>query len=94
MSLLITLVKDQVRAMNSRVVYAGKCDDEQGNVFKSICRGEYQLIYMYMSPEVLLRWRDMLLTPTYAKNLIALVVDEAHCVKKWLVDNTLLFSYC
>ena len=29
----------------------------------------------------------MLLTPVYTRNLVALVVDEAHCVKKWLVVN-------
>ena len=33
------------------------------------------------SPEALLcndGWRDMLLTPVYQKNVVALVIDEAH----------------
>ena len=37
-------------------------------------------------PEALLTnetWRDMLLSAVYQENLMALVVDEAHCVKKW-----------
>ncbi len=41
-----------------------------------------------MSPEALLcddRWRDMLVSPVYQENLVALIVDEAHCVKKWYV---------
>ena len=41
---------------------------------------------MYMSPEALItdeRWRDMLLSPVYSEHLVGLVVDEAHCVKKW-----------
>ena len=37
------------------------------------------------SPEALLcseSWRDMLQTPVYQENVIALV-DEAHLIKKW-----------
>ena len=39
-----------------------------------------------MSPEAVLtnpEWRDMLQSPVYQENLVAFVVDEAHCVKKW-----------
>ena len=46
-----------------------------------VCNGNYQLVYM--SPESLLtdeRWRDMLLS---REHLVGLVVDKAHCVKKW-----------
>ncbi len=83
---LIALMKDQVRAMRERdvtAVYAGEVDDD---VEADICTGEYQLVYM--SPEALLnddRWRDMLSNSVYQENLVALVVDEAHCVKKWYV---------
>ena len=80
------LMKDQVRSMTERglkAVFVGDCSEEMvGNV----CMGGYQLVYL--SPEALLtdeRWRDMLLSPVYAGNLVALVVDEAHCVKKWSV---------
>ncbi len=41
---------------------------------------------MFMSPEMLLRddkWREMLVCPIYQENLMAFVVDEARCVKKW-----------
>ena len=83
---LIALMKDQVRSMTERglkAVFVGDCSEEMvGNV----CMGGYQLVYL--SPEALLtdqRWRDMLLSPVYAGNLVALVVDEAHCVKKWSV---------
>ena len=39
-----------------------------------------------MSPESLqtnATWRDMLQSDVYQTNLVAFVVDEAHCVKKW-----------
>ena len=84
-SSLISLMKDQVRAMEwrgTRVVYVGDCSEERREV--EVCCGNYQLVYM--SPEALLMdetWRDMLVSPVYRQYLVALVVDEAHCVKKW-----------
>ena len=50
---------------------------------EGIIAGRFQLIYF--SPEELLlveQWRAMLLTPVYQQNLIAFVVDEAHCITK------------
>ena len=53
-------------------------------VVKKVLEGDLQLLYI--SPENLLnnkRYRSMLLSPRYVKNMVALVVDEAHCVKTW-----------
>lgn len=81
---LIALMKDQVRAMTDRgvkAVFVGDCDEEG---IDGVCAGSYQLVYL--SPEALLtdlKWRDMLLCSVYTDKLVALVVDEAHCVKKW-----------
>ena len=64
-----------------RAIYVGDVDSETEN---EVCDGKYQLVYL--SPEALLTnmtWRDMLQSPVYQQNLVALVVDEAHCVKKW-----------
>ncbi len=47
-------------------------------------KGEYQLVYI--SPENLInnpRYRKMLLRQVYKENLVALVIDEAHCVQTW-----------
>ena len=81
---LIALMKDQVRQMSQRnisTVYVGDADEE---LTTEICDGKFQLVYM--SPEALLTnpmWRGMLLSPVYQANLVAFVVDEAQCVKKW-----------
>lgn len=45
--------------------------------------GKFQLVYF--SPEELIleeKWRAMLLSLQYQQNLVAFVVDEAHCVIK------------
>ena len=42
--------------------------------------------YSYISPESILenhKFRGMLLTSTYKRKLVAIVVDEAHCIKTW-----------
>ena len=46
--------------------------------------GEVQLVYI--TPESIIEtstYRDMLLSRPYQDKLVALVVDEAHCVKTW-----------
>ena len=47
-----------------------------------------------MSPVSLLRdWKvhDMLLSLVLQENSVAVAIDEAHCVKKWLVLHVLIF---
>ena len=58
---------------------------------KLIQKGEYQLVFF--TPEILLhkkQWRSMLTGEVYSRRLRALVVDEAHTVRSWLVLNKFL----
>ncbi len=51
---------------------------------KRVLKGESQLVYI--SPENRInnpRYRKMLLRQVYKENLVALVIDEAHCVQTW-----------
>lgn len=53
-------------------------------VNQKVLGGDLQLLYI--SPENLLnnkRFRSMLLRKEYKERLIALAVDEAHCIKTW-----------
>ena len=53
-------------------------------VMSGVMAGDYQLVFF--TPEILLtksKWRDMLLGDVYRNRIKALVVDEAHCMKKW-----------
>lgn len=63
------------------VDYGGSSDE---GAHERIKQGMCQLVYV--SPEALLcclHWRELLRTELWQKNLVALVVDEAHCVQKW-----------
>ena len=84
---LISLMQDQVTNFNQKGISSVCVSDKQTTSKESrrnILKGGYQLIFM--SPEFLfcnLDWRRMLSTDIYMKNLIAFIVDEAHCVTKW-----------
>ena len=50
----------------------------------SVVNGHYQVVYM--SPEIIIgtrKWQATLQDDEYQARLCAIVVDEAHCVKKW-----------
>ena len=54
------------------------------NVMSAVMQGKVQLVYM--SPESMLcNWkiRKMFSSTVYQNNLVAFVVDEAHCGKTW-----------
>ena len=79
---LIALMKDQVASLKDKGVEAvyvgGVCD--MGRVYE----GSYPILFI--SPEALLtdsKWRDVLLSQVYQEHLMGVVIDEAHCVKKW-----------
>ena len=53
-------------------------------ITEDIREGKHQLLYV--SPESLIcnpLWREVLSSSIYKENLVALAVDEAHCVKHW-----------
>ena len=90
---LVSLMKDQVSSYSKRGIRCAFIGDESGDeaVKQAVIRGSCQVVYA--SPESLLtvqHWRDMLASPVYASNLVALVVDEAHCIDTWYVLNYVL----
>ena len=73
----------------STVYVSGDLSDKK--VKDDIFNGMYQLVLI--SPELLmtnLYWREMMRTEIYQKQLVAFVVDEAHCIIKWYVQYILL----
>lgn len=84
-SSLIALMKDQVAAYHAKGVKAGCVTGESSSEEKSeVVKGNFQLVFF--SPESLLsghRWRELLKHEPYQTNIVAFVIDEAHCIKKW-----------
>ena len=83
---LVSLMVDQRRNFSSRGLSCELVGEAQDNeaVLVNVTEGKYKLVFM--SPESLLlspRWREMLRSPIYQDNLVALAIDEAHLVKKW-----------
>jgi len=74
---------DQKRGFSQKgliVEYVGEGFDN----LEAILQGKIQLVYV--SPESLVgneKIRKMLLNSVYSRNLVAFVVDEAHCVRMW-----------
>ena len=51
-----------------------------------VCQGEFQIVLF--TPEALIlnsKWRQLLLSDVYYQRLQALIVDEAHTIKKWYI---------
>lgn len=80
-------MNDQVAKYSSRSIKCSSLRGDDHAMMQGILHGEYQLVFLI--PESMLRdliWREMFRSDVYQKNLVALVVDEAHCVEKWYVN--------
>lgn len=64
------------------VEFIGEAADRSAH--EKVIKGEIQLVFI--TPESIISkavYRDMLMSPKYQDKLVALTVDEAHCVKTW-----------
>ena len=84
---LISLMMDQKKKfieMGLSTDFVGESQSDR-HVVKAVTDGSIQLVFI--SPESLLNnltFRNMLLSTVYKDNLVALAIDEAHCIKTWL----------
>lgn len=72
--------KEEFTPTKVSVEFVGEAQDDDA-VVKKVLKGDIQLVYI--SPESILnnkRYRDMLHKSSYQQRLVAIVVDEAHCV--------------
>lgn len=87
---LTALMMDQKAKFEPKGIMTEFVGEEQtdDSARDRVFRGSVQLVYI--SPESLVcnpMFRNMILSPVYKEKMIALVVDEAHCVKSWYVYN-------
>ena len=82
---LKALMKDQVaKYSNTSLQCAFIGEDQSEEVNKQVSNGDYQIVYT--TPETLLcvlRWREVFRSAHYQKNIVGLIVDEAHCIEQW-----------
>ena len=81
---LLSIISDQVASFCAKGISAAFVGDKDQSVIRGIKRGEYHLVFI--SPESLfctLEWRQVLCTGVYLSNLSGVIIDEAHCIKKW-----------
>ena len=80
---LMSLMMDQQQKFSLATEFVGEAQQDHSAIAR-VKEGQVQL--MYISPESLLTnhlWRELLRSDVYRENLVAFVVDEAHCVKQW-----------
>ena len=83
---LIVLMVDQKKNFvptGLSVEFVGEAQDDDAAI-RRVLKGNVQLVYI--SPENILnnkRFRDMLHKSSYQQRLVAIVVDEAHCIQMW-----------
>ncbi len=92
---LSSLMMDQQYKYSKRGIAAEFVGENQTDpiVIDRMLQGQAQLVFI--TPENLLgnrKFREMMASPVYQANLIALIIDEAHCVKTWGNDFRKVFS--
>ena len=80
----VSLMQDQVASLQGKGFKASLCVT-RGN--DDTCELDPSTpSFIFASPEALLgvnRWRKVILSDKFRENILALVIDEAHCVVKW-----------
>ena len=86
---LLALMKDKVASLKKQGLRAAYISGETDESFFKMKHGDklgaFQIVFF--TPEALLtgiKWRHLLTTDEYQARTVALVIDEAHCVLKWL----------
>ena len=80
-------------ALGLNAEYVGMAEDDS-EVVKRVLSGDIQL--PFISPESILnnkRFRNMLLLQHYKDKLVAVAVDEAHCIKTWWVFCVVVIEF-
>ena len=84
---LLSIIEDQISIYRKKGMKVGYAGGEDKDEKEGIKRGEYQIVFI--SPESLFcttEWRQMLCSAKYRSHLVGVVVDEAHCIKKWYLE--------
>jgi superfamily II DNA helicase RecQ len=84
---LVSLMTDQASILCHRGVEAAIMSSKCATVMNFLAteRDFHTCSFLFGSPEALIssKWRELIDTPMVADRIVAVVIDEAHCVSKW-----------
>ena len=88
---LVSLMIHQVRSLRSRGVKAAVMSSGSG-VEKELIATDDDLAsssLLFWTPEALVsgKWRGVIENPVVSSRVVAVVIDEGHCVSKWYVSK-------
>ena len=64
--------------------HPGVAIELQASSVPDVCAIKFSLLYA--APEAIIsveKWRTVLLNPPLSERIVAVAIDEAHCVSKW-----------
>ena len=80
---LLALMQDQVKtSVGLKAAYVGA--EQEPETLRDIEEGKYS--FLLISPESTLsteRWRNVLLSDQYQRDVMGVTVDELHCIAEW-----------
>ena len=77
---------DQKATFTPKDIVAEIMGEEQTdeNCVRSVITGSAQLVYVSLESLICNHiFRNMIMSPIYKEELVAFIIDEAHCVKSW-----------
>ena len=84
---LVSLMQDQVDKLNkmsgAKAVFLSRESSSPEDILDA------QYTHLFASPEAILgvkKWRDILHSSHFSSNLLAIAIDEPHCIVKWLTN--------
>ena len=85
---LVALMFDQVQSLRSNGVKSSIIISSGSGISSDVLGTESSLCsdsILFCTPESLIRskWRNAVENPKVSERIVAIVVDEAHCISKW-----------
>ena len=84
---LISLMVDQVQSLRRRSIRAAimSCGSKVDKEFLATDDDMRDGRLLFCAPEAIdvSKWRDAIVKPEFSSRVVAIVIDEAHCVSKW-----------
>ena len=84
---LLSLISDQVKSLRDKGIKAAVLATDRERFGDCVIAEEELSVcsLLYSSPEAILsdKWRGIFSSKSFSSRLVAVAIDEAHCVSKW-----------